>query len=56
MWDVSVTDSKGNTLFESFDYESYAAAEVAGLDYVNENDIDDYMIDVSELELEHEEF
>jgi len=56
MWDVSVTDSKGNILYESFDYESYEDAELAALDYVNQNDIDDYMIDVSQPDMELEEF
>ncbi len=47
-WDVSILDSKGNIIFEDFDFETEQDAEDAAMSYIKENDIKDYMLDVSQ--------
>lgn len=48
MWDVSVLDSNGNILYENFDFDTEQNARDAGMDYVTENNITDYTLDVSQ--------
>ena len=49
-WDVSVLDSNGNILYENFDFDTEQEARDTGMDYVTENNITDYTLDVSQPE------
>ena len=47
-WDWSVLNADGDILGEDFDYETEQDAEDAAMEYIRENDIEDYMLDVSQ--------
>ncbi len=47
-WDFSILDSDGNIIYEDFDYETEQDAEDAAMAYIRENNITDYMLDVSQ--------
>ena len=50
-WDFAVLDSDRNILCEDFDYETEQDAEDAAMDYIKENGITDYTIDVSQADI-----
>ena len=47
-WDWSALNADGDILGEDFDYETEQDAEDAAMEYIRENDIEDYMLDVSQ--------
>ena len=47
-WDFSIMDSNGNILCEDFDYETEQDAEDAAMEYIRQNNITDYILDVSQ--------
>ena len=48
MQDLSILDSDGNILYEAFDFESEDEAEAAASEYIQDNEIEDYMLDISQ--------
>jgi hypothetical protein len=50
-WDFSILDCDGNIICEDFDYESEQDAENAAMEYIRENNISDYIIDISQPDL-----
>ncbi len=49
-WDLSILDPDGNIIFEDFDYETEQEAEEAAMEYIKENGITDYMLDISQAD------
>ena len=47
-WDFSIMDSHGKIIAEDFDYETEKDAEDAAMEYVTENGLTDYTLDVSQ--------
>ena len=48
LWDFSILDSDSNIICEDFDYETEQDAEDAAMEYIRENDIENYTLDVSQ--------
>ena len=49
-WDFSILDNDGNIIHEDFDYETETDAESAAMDYIAQNNIQDYTLDVSQAD------
>lgn len=50
MWDLSVLNSEGDILFEDFDYETQDEAENAAMEFIKNEKIEDYVLDISQPE------
>ena len=51
-WDFSILDLDGDIICEDFDYETEQDAEDAALEYIKENNIKDYTLDISQGDCE----
>ena len=47
-WDYSILDKDGNIIHEDFDFETEQDAEDAAMEYIEDNGIIDYDLDVSQ--------
>ena len=48
LWDYSILSQDGQIIHEGFDFESEDEAESAAMEYIDENGITDYVLDVSQ--------